>query len=321
MADVSGKAAAAAIDIGTNSVKVTVGRRGPDGAVEVLRDRTAITRLGKGVAAGGSLDPEAVRRTLEALADFALEARSLGAHRIAAVGTSALRDAQDGPQFVEQARHALNGTVEVISGDREAQLVYTAGRRDPQLAPLVAGAGTLVTMDIGGGSTEFVVGSGDRVTFQTSLQLGAVRLTERAGFSDPPTAEELARAEAIADEALAAVPAPEGGVVVVASGGTVANLVAMERKAADPGLALNADAIHAFRLTLAQIEARLAQLASLPLDERRRVPGLEPDRADVIVAGAVVQARALRRLGVSDLLASARGVRFGLLYELLDSAG
>jgi exopolyphosphatase/guanosine-5'-triphosphate,3'-diphosphate pyrophosphatase len=311
---------AAAIDIGTNSVKLVVGQREADGGLTVLRDTTAITRLGKGVDKAGRLDPEAMRRTLDALAGFGQQAREFGAARVAAVGTSALRDAANGAEFVTEASKRLGGPVEVISGDREAELIYLAARRDPEIARQTRGAETLAVMDIGGGSTEVVLGRGDAVQFRESLQLGAVRLTERTMPSNPPTPAERQAAAALADEILAAVPAPEGLAVAIGSGGTIANLAAMELMAADPSRQMTPDDLHGTRLTRAQIEARIAALAAVPLAERRKTPGLEPDRADVIIAGAIIQARSLHRLGADAVIASARGLRYGLLYELLDAA-
>lgn len=313
-------ATVAAVDIGTNSVKITVGRREEDGTVTTLFDTTRITRLGKNVDASGKLDPEAVKRTLDALTEFGKEAKAYGAERVAAVGTSALRDATNGAEFVAEAERVLGGTVEVISGDREAQLVYFSAQKDPLISRRIteAGADILATMDSGGGSTEFVLGQGDTVLFRDSLQIGAVRLTERAGFSDPPTAEQLSKASALADEILAAVPLPEGSRFLVASGGTVANLAGMEIAAANPEKPTDADTLHGTRLTREQAEARIQKLAFVPLVERRNTPGLEPDRADVIIAGAIIQARAMARLEVGEVLASARGLRYGLLYELLE---
>ena len=301
--------AVAAVDIGTNSVKMTVAARG-EARLRVLLDTTRITRLGKNVDAAGRLDPEAVRRTLDVLAEFARLAREHGAAHIAAVGTSALRDAENGPDFVAQAAQTLGGTVEVISGDREAHLVYTAAKGDPDLA--LPRDVPLAVVDIGGGSTEFVLGNGDAITFRDSLQLGAVRLTERALPSDPPTKDELAAARRLADKALAAIPVPDTPPTLVGSGGTIANLAGMERGAPtfDP------QALHGMSLTRTKIEARIAALAALPVADRRTIPGLEPDRADVILAGALIQARAMERLGADTVLTSLRGLRYGLLYEL-----
>jgi exopolyphosphatase/guanosine-5'-triphosphate,3'-diphosphate pyrophosphatase len=298
----------AAVDIGTNSVKLTVARTEPGGGLRVLADTTQTTRLGKNVDAAGRLDSDAVERTLEALAGFARLARGEhGASRIAAVGTSALRDAANGPEFVARAKAILNGTVEIVSGDREARLIHTAAVRDPDLA--LPRDAPIAVMDIGGGSTEFVLGTGEAITFRDSLQLGAVRLTERALPTDPPRPEELAEAARAADAVLAAVPVPPVPVTVVGSGGTIANVAAME----------GVTAIHGARLTLARIEARVAFLAAQTIAERRGIPGLEPARADVILAGALIQARALRRLNASEVTVSVRSLRYGLLYELADA--
>ena len=312
---------AAAIDIGTNSVKLTVGRYNGD-RLEIVTDTTRITRLGKGVDAGGRLDSAAIDRTLDALHEFIQLAQAGGATRIAVIGTSALRDAANGAEFVDAARVALlpaHGTIEIIAGEREAALIYTAARRDPDLRRLTGGALAVAVTDVGGGSTEVVIGAGEAVQFAGSLQLGAVRLTERAGMvSDPPTDGELIAATAIARELLHAAPASTGGgVVVVGSGGTAANLAAMQWREENPETPLTIDTLHGMTLTRAQITDRIARLAALPLAARRNTPGLEPDRADVIVAGAIIQAEALARLGADSLLVSLRGLRYGLLYELL----
>lgn len=307
----------AAVDIGTNSVKMTVARRGADGALEILFDGTTITRLGKGVDGSGRITEEAAERTLSALAEFGERARGLGAQTIAAVGTSALRDAANGAEIVAEAERRLGGTVEIIAGAREAELTYRAARNDADIARVSAVTGTalFVTSDIGGGSTEIVQGVDDDIIYAESLQVGAVRLSERAGLGDPITGEAFQTALLLANAALADVPTPPAALapVLIASGGTAANLAAME--VAERGEAVTFDAVHASRLTREQIESRTAFLASLPLAERRQVPGLEPDRADVIVAGAIIQARVMARLGVDSLFVSLRGLRYGLLYQ------
>lgn len=313
----------AAVDIGTNSVKMTIAERAEDGSrpLRLLADRTNITRLGKGVDAAGRLTDEAMQRTLSALEAFAQEAKIRGAGRIAAVGTSALRDAANGAEFVARAQEVLGGTVEVISGAREAELIYTAAHQDPDL-PLPDDPNTLLaTMDIGGGSTEVVLGRDGAVLYRESLQLGAVRLTERTLPSDPPPPAERAQADAEADAVLSQVPVltrPGETLVVVGSGGTAANLANMEcsegRPTGSPPLTL--EELHGTRLTRGQIERRINLLAAVPLAERRLTPGLEPERADVILAGAIIQARALLRLGAPEVIVSLRGLRYGLLYEM-----
>lgn len=308
----------AAVDIGTNSVKMTVAQRSAEGALNILFDGTTITRLGKGVDSSGRITDEAAERTLSALAEFGERARSLGAQTVAAVGTSALRDATNGAEIVAEAERRLGGTVEIIVGEREAELTYRAARNDADIARATGAmmAALFATSDIGGGSTEIVQGVDADIIYAESIQIGAVRLSERAGLGDPITGESFQTALLLANAALADVPTPPAALapVLVASGGTAANLAAMEIAAR--GEPVTFDAVHASRLTREQIESRTVLLASLPLAERRNVPGLEPDRADVIVAGAIIQARVMARLGVDSLFVSLRGLRYGLLYEL-----
>ncbi len=311
----------AAVDIGTNSVKMTIARKNATGGIETLADRTEITRLGKNVDASGRLNADSVIKTLAALQRFAEEARTLNVTETRAVGTSALRDAANGPGFVRDAQAVLGGTVEVITGAREASLTFAAARRDPELQALAPSGAVWATSDIGGGSTEISLGRDEtNLTFQQSLQLGAVRVTERALInSDPPTREALTRAKQIAADALAVVPTPVAGetVVAVGSGGTIANLASMERGIAVTSPDFSVAGLHGVRLDLAAIDARIARLASQTIAERRETPGLEPDRADVILAGAIIQAAVLRRLGVTSVLVSVRGLRFGLAFEML----
>ncbi|MFM7320060.1 MAG: Ppx/GppA family phosphatase [Armatimonadota bacterium] len=301
------EATVAAVDIGTNSVKMSVARAGV-----VMAERTVVTRLGEGVSSTGRLSEDAMARTLGALGAFADEARELGVVRTAAVATSAVRDAANGADFAAAAGRVLGGPVETISGLREATLVHRAAFSDPDLR-LPDGA-RLVAVDVGGGSTEIVVGGTDGIEHARSLQMGAVRLSEAAGLlgPDPIDPAALARAAGLVDIALAGFPVPAGPAVLSASGGTAANLAGIELGVLDPAR------MHGHRMAIAGIEARINQLAALPLVDRRRVPGLEPDRADVIVAGAIVLARCARWFDCSVVRASLRGVRHGLLAELAD---
>ena len=313
----------AAIDIGTNSVKMVVGEEG-----HILFDGSKITRLGKGIAAqNGELLPDAVAMTLSALAEFGERARLLGASKIHAVGTSALRDAGERAQkqFIEQAT-ALFGDastidndvrVEIISGEREAELTYISARKDPDLA--LPKEALLITTDGGGGSTEVVMGDTNGIIFRQSLNIGAVRLTEQALLSNPPTECELSEAEEIAGLRAESIPSPTRPAILVASGGTAANLAAMYlAEMGKKDKEINVKTIHGVTLTLDQITARGQQLAALSWADRRETPGLEPARADVIVAGIIIQQMLMKRLGVEQITVSARGLRYGLLYEMLD---
>lgn len=320
---------AAVIDVGTNSMLLTVAREssgdegeGPRYVAEL--ERATITRLGEGVDRTRRLSAAAMERTLGCLRDYAALIREYGAERVALVGTSALRDAEGGDSFVQQASAIVGAPLEVISGEREAELTFRGALSGLEVAGREV-EGPVVVVDIGGGSTEVIAGSVQRrplvlrSTGVRSYDVGSVRLTERHVRSDPPRAEEI---EALRADVRAAwgggdVPVPGPGVpTLVGVAGTVTTLAA---------LALNLEhyapeKVHGAVLDAVAVERLVERLSALPLEARRRLPGLEPQRADVIVAGAVLCAEALRQLGVAELVVSDRGVRWGLLEELLDPA-
>jgi exopolyphosphatase/guanosine-5'-triphosphate,3'-diphosphate pyrophosphatase len=296
----------ATIDVGTNTVLLLVAeRRG--GALAPVLERAEITRLGRGVDASGRLDPAAIRETVEVLAEFARAARGLGAEVVACVATSAARDASNGPEFFAAARDAAGLVPEVIAGDEEARLVFTSAWRD------FGSAGEpLAVLDVGGGSTELSVGEGATPRRRASLQVGAVRLTERHVRGDPPSAEELAAVRDAAREAVRPF-----GAMAIGRGrlaGTVTTLAAVAQ--ALP--AYDAERVHGSALSLAEVEALAARLAPMTVRERAAVPGMEPKRADVILAGALVVAEAMRAAGFDRLTVSDRGVRWGLLYDRVE---
>ncbi|MDH7571105.1 MAG: Ppx/GppA phosphatase family protein [Armatimonadota bacterium] len=303
---------AAAIDIGTNSVLLVVGERLGNEEPRILHERAEITRLGEGVDAERQLRGAAMERTAAVVARFADEARALGASLIRAVGTSALRDANNAEEFALLLRRCAGLSLEVVHGDEEARLAYAAVRGD---ASLGLPTGALVVVDIGGGSVEFVFGYEEELRFRRSLDCGAVRVTERFFHADPPTPQQLAAAAAWLNEALAALPdppnAPAGGI-----GGTCVNLAAV--RLALPQL--DPARVHGQYLHVAEVERQIALFASMPTERRRGIPGLEPKRADVILAGALVLRRVLSRLRAPGITVSARGLRYGVLYELLAAA-
>lgn len=303
----------AAIDVGTNTVLLLVAeRRGA--TLAPVAERAEITRLGRGVDRSGRLDPAAIEETVAAIAAFAEEARTLGVASIACVATSAARDAANGAVFFAAARARAGVVPEVISGDEEARLVYASAVRDFGAGPGEE-ARPLAVLDVGGGSTEFIVGEGPAPRARTSLQVGAVRLTERHVAHDPVTAEEVAALRAGAREALAPLArlAPGTGATLVGVAGTVTTLCAVRE--ALP--AWDAERVHGAELSLEEIEGLLVRFAALTVRERAALPGMEPKRADVILAGGVVVAEAMRATGFERLVVSDRGVRWGLLYDRL----
>jgi exopolyphosphatase/guanosine-5'-triphosphate,3'-diphosphate pyrophosphatase len=315
-------AQAAAIDIGTNSVLLTIAARGASGP-EPLLERATITRLGEGVDKTRRLAPAAVERNLQCLSAYAADLRAYGNPRLDVVGTSALRDAEGAQAFLDEAERLLGVRPRVIAGDEEAALTFRGALSGLSLS------GELLVFDVGGGSTELILGqAGTPAAAQSaglvppgsrvSLDIGSVRLFERHVRSDPPRREELAAIEADIARALAGAPplagmANDANVTLVGVAGTVTTLKAVELGLAD----YDSARVHGAVLTLSATELLCAKLASLSLAERKQLPGLQPKRADVIVAGALIVRDLLRRSGASQLVVSDRGVRFGLLEQLL----
>lgn len=286
----------AAIDLGTNSTRLLVADV-VDGRLTELVRRLAITRLGEGVDERPVLRPAAIARVTSVVAEYRHEAEALGAERVLATATSAVRDADNGEAFLAEiaAEHAL--TTRLLSGTEEAGLTLRGVTSDRTLAP-----DTLV-VDIGGGSTELTLGGPSGVVSSTSLQLGCVRMTERYLAGDPPTPDELA---ALGDSVRAELPdlSPARAVGVA---GTVTTLAAIDLDLETHDV----ERIHGHVLRRDAIERSFARLAALPLTERERVTGLEPARAPVIVAGIAVLRVILDAYGLDAIEASERDILHG----------
>ncbi len=299
----------AAIDIGTNSTKMTVADVSDDGSLTVVSEQSDVTRLGEGVDAARRLNDTAMARTLDAIARFAEDARRQGATEVLGAGTSALRDAANGEDFLAQAKERAGVDIQIITGDREAQLAFAAVRSDSSLG--LPSDAPLLVFDIGGGSTELILGDANGVGRHKSLDIGAVRLTERFLPSDPPTEYELEQAAHYARAAFDTFPAPDTPPLVAGIGGTAVNIAAVTQGLAKP----DPDALHAAVLTHADVSAALDRFKHLPLADRRQIPGLEPKRADIIVAGALILDCLLTYFHADRFTLSARGLRYGLLAD------
>ena len=293
----------AAFDIGTNSVLLLIAERGVDGRVEALFERSTITRLGKGVDRSRSLAPDAIARTLECLRRDAQVADQFAVDGRVAVATSAVRDAGGAGAFLDAARQVIGVRPEVIDGPTEARLTHAGA-----LAGLAL-QGPVGVFDVGGGSTEIVTELRDRQGVEVvSLDIGAVRMTERHIVSDPPSAQELAAIRADVRLHLAGAPRSLGPITWVGIGGTVTTLCAMD-------LAMtryDGARVHGCPLRASAIREWVRKLSAMGMAERRVLPGLEPARADVILAGAVIVEELLGWAGVQSLTVSDRGVRWGL---------
>lgn len=295
----------ATIDIGTNTTLLLVADC-TVGEPRVRVERAEITRLGRGIGADGGLGRQGIERTLEVLAGYATIAREHEAE-IHAIGTEALRRAPNAKEFLDPAAKVLGVPVEVIDGDREAALTFLAAERSfPDAAK-----GTAIVIDIGGGSTEIIVARAGRIDFRRSLPLGSVRLTERHVKSDPATDDQIAAVRGAIAQLLSAVPFPSEPVVLIGTAGTVTTLAAMalDLVSYDPRL------VHGHRLTMTALDQQIARLQASTQAEREKMVGLDPKRADVILAGACILAAIARSANAHQILVSDRGIRWGLLYE------
>ena len=302
----------AGVDIGTNSVRLLVADiegTGRDAGLTPVDRRMRITRLGQGVDATRALAPEAIDRTLTVLREYRGAIDDLGAVRVRATATSAARDATNRDVFFDAATEALGVTPELLSGEEEAKLSFagaTAGLTEPS---------PYLVVDIGGGSTEFVVGT-DEPEGLLSVDMGCVRVTEQFLHSDPPAPEELSAAVSVVRDYVADVAREVAGVrdakTLIGVAGTVTTVAAIEQ-----GLpAYDAERIHHFRLTRAAAEDVFRTLALEPAAQRKHNPGLEPERVDVIVGGAIVLVTILRVLGFDEVLVSDADILDGLVRSL-----
>jgi exopolyphosphatase/guanosine-5'-triphosphate,3'-diphosphate pyrophosphatase len=298
----------AAADIGTNSTRLLVADVGTDGTVAEVERLLEITRLGEGVDASGALAETPMGRVTTTLERYAERCGELGATHMLAVATSAVRDAANREDFL--GRIAASGfEPRLLSGEDEAATTFAGVCSRAPGGESVSADGTLV-VDVGGGSTELVLGAAGGVAWSRSLQAGCVRMTERFLGEDVAGEPDLAACAAALGELLAGVPGEviDAAERVIAVAGTATTLAAIANGGYEP------DAVHGARITRAQVGELQARLAALPLAERRAVPGLEPARAPVIVAGLVVLGCVLDRFGLGEAIVSERDILHGAAF-------
>lgn len=296
----------AVIDIGTNSVKFHLAERRADGVWHTVIDRAELTRLGQGLAQTGRLDPAASGRTIDAIAGMTAEARRDGAVAIAAVGTAGLRLASNSAAFVAAARDRCGVEVEILSGEEEARLGFTAATSGLAVDP-----GSLVVFDTGGGSTELTFGRKGHADERFSLDIGAVSVTERYGLGGVVSETVLATALDAIAAAFGSLRGRARPDAVVAIGGTATNLAAVKHELAtyDP------EVVHGTVLDRVEIDRQIELYRTRTVEERREIVGLQPKRADIILAGACIVRTVIETLGRESLTVSERGLRHGLLIE------
>ena len=298
----------AAIDVGTNSTRLLVAEEAAEGFRSLDR-RMTITRLGQGVESRRLLAPDALKRTLATIADYAAACGEYGVTRLRVTGTSAVRDAHNRDEFFEGVRLLTGSEPELLSGDAEARATFLGTLSD------LDESGPVLVVDIGGGSTELISGSGDPESI-VSLDVGCVRMLEKHLHSDPPSTEELdalrAEVTGLLVGARSELEVPPGARMIGVAG-TVTQLATL--KAGTP--VYDPDVTHHSVLSHGDVRRLARRLASLPYDKRRAVKGLEPGRVDVIVAGAAILQCVMEVFDAAEVLVSEKDILDGLVIELL----
>lgn len=296
----------AIIDIGTNTLLLLIVERDAAGVPRPVVDLCRFGRLGQGLDASGRLADAAIERSLAICREYAAVMAEHHVDRRAVIGTQALREAANARAFTAPAEALLGAPIEIIAGPREAELAFGAvAATFPELR------GTpYVVCDVGGGSTELIATDGTRVTSEVSVPIGAVRLAERHLKSDPPATAELRALTDDIDARLAPLELPPGA-LVIATAGTATTLAAIEL-----GLATyDPDKVTGLRLEAPAVQALFDRLVAMTTATRRGLPGMVPERADVLPAGAAILARVLARIGAPAMIVCDRGIRWGLAHE------
>src|SRR5687767_4350484 len=296
-------------DVGTNTILCVIAEIRDTGRFRVLEDMGEITRLGQGVGQTRRISAEGEERSLAVLKRYRCRCEDLGVDEIVAVGTSALRDAENSGEVCARFQVELGFDIRVISGAEEAAYSFVAVQRGLTLTE-----DQILVIDIGGGSTEFISGDRGGIFQAVSLDLGSVRLTERFLPSDPVRADEVKRMNAAIDQELSRLPelgfALDPTFALVGIAATCTTLVAMEK---DLALYCHRD-VHGSTLTLDAVKRQLDRLERRSVAERRQLAGLDPQRADVIFSGACLLERIMDRYQSDHIIVSDQGVRYGLLH-------
>jgi exopolyphosphatase/guanosine-5'-triphosphate,3'-diphosphate pyrophosphatase len=301
----------ASIDIGTNTILLLIAEAG-QGKLKPLFEAETVVRLGEGLQKSGFLSEEAMKRGLQTLTQYLETCRALGVEEIFAIGTSALREAKNSSDFLKIIKEKLKLSIEVISGQEEAQLSFLAVVKD-----MKPSKDSLIVVDVGGGSTEFISGRSDHIERWTSLPLGSVRFTERFLLSDPVQENEWQEMEREIRNSLVDTPHPQKPFAMVAVGGTATTLASVEQGLEE----FVSEKIHHFVLRKEALRKQLDLYRSKTIEEKRKIPGLPPSRADVILAGGAILYVAMEELRCPSVLISCHGIRYGLLYKKISDCG
>ncbi len=293
------------MDVGSNSVLLYIAERRA-GSFEPVMDRLRVSRLGEGLRAGGVFSEAAMARTVEAICELVHIAHAQGVRHLAAVGTMAMRSSANSDEFVSRVQQNCGVHIEVISGQTEARLAYMGA-----LDALCMNTERVVVMDVGGGSTELIYGTAEHVGHGDSLDVGALHMTEKHLKHDPPEAEDLDALMQELHSAFSSLQKRDATTRLVGVGGTITTMSAVKLGLLKYDSAL----VHASTLSSDDVKTQVQQYSSLSLKQRCRLPGLPADRADIILAGAIIVSGLMDRLGFMEMVVSDRGVRHGLMLE------
>ncbi|MBI5376891.1 MAG: Ppx/GppA family phosphatase [Candidatus Schekmanbacteria bacterium] len=299
----------ASIDIGTNSVLLLVISSKEEGNnFEILAEDARITRIGEGVSDSSFLKYDAMKRTINVLQEYKKIATELGASVVKVVATSAVRDAKNSSEFIALAKQSVNIDVEIISGDREAELVYESAITSAKSFHI----NRMLVVDIGGGSTEFIVGKESKIEKVRSLQCGSVRMTEECLRDDPPTPFEMKLLRKIVQRKLSEIiPSEWEAECCIGVAGTVTTVAQIMLGIMHYKRSL----IEGYKIEIQRLEELIDKLSMLKIEERKKITGLHPDRADVILAGAVILQEIMNHFNYSFVITSTMGLRYGLLMN------
>lgn len=296
----------ATIDVGSHSILIYIAERGKKGTWRTLVDRAYITRLGEGLRESGYLRKEAMERTVQRLCEFVDLAEKYHVEEVIVVGTMALRTSKNSKEFIDLVKRRCNLTIKLISGEEEAQLSYLGIKSDLKIS-----GERIIIIDVGGGSTELILGRSDKIVRMFSLNMGSIGLTEKFLKSDPVKKDELSEAISAIEERLAKLKFDFSPDFLVGAGGTITSLAAIKHKLED----YDSEVVNASELTLLEIEEIMEMLRATSLSKRKEIPGLEAERSQTILAGTAIVYTITRKIGMDKLIVSDKGIRHGLMRK------
>ncbi len=297
---------AAVLDIGTNAIKFLIAEKNADGGWTTVLDSSQVTRLGQGLHTSGRISMPAMERSIAAIQSFLGIAREHHVDQILAVGTMALRSAANAGEFVDRLQREANLKIEIIDGEEEARLSWLA-----VMSSLPVPQGQWLIFDVGGGSTEFIFGHDRNLIKKISLNIGVVRLTEQILTSDPVSDDHYQLADQTIKAAFTEIPMSGRIEALIGVGATMTTLGAMQHQLRR----YQADLVHGLHLSQAEVMKLVSTLRSKTIEERKQMPGLPADRADVILAGGMIVAAIMQQTHSDAVIISDRGVRHGLLID------